>query len=180
MNVFPVHFWMWLGIHQASEQGQKDSSWFTAEQAGTGDILEPRLTCLLISNCLCCSSFSFSSLTTVSCRNFCFREQKLLIPLQVISKPSHSSSSGQSSQWLSLSSTDWTSCQLNDEMKSFIFILRGKMNFLPSFSPWLSNTMAKPRVCTSTPSLHAELIKILVSYSARLEEIGTTKPAPCH
>lgn len=53
-------------------------------------------------------------------------------------------------------------------------------NLFLLFPPLLHNAIAKPRVCTSIAALHAEPIKILASYTARLKEIRTIKLAPCH
>lgn len=150
-------------------------SWLTAEQAGTGDILEPRLTLLLLS-VLLSHPLVMLQLYFLLLLDIHQLWVQLPFPQQVTSEPSHCPP-----LCLYPSSRDRTFCQWNDEKISFIFIHRRKMNNLfLFFPPLLFNIMAKPTGCTCIPALHAEPIKILTSYTARLEEIRTIRLAPCH
>lgn len=70
----------------------------------------------------------------------------------------------------------------NEIWKKYLLFLstEGKLT-ISSFSPLLQfNIMAKPSGYICIPALHAEQIKILPSYTARLEQIRTIRLAPCH
>lgn len=113
---------MWSGGHRASAQGLTDVAHDSAEQTGTGDILEAGVTLLLLSALL---------------------SPLLVISVIFLSPPWQSSALGPTSiptavhlwtsplppsQCLPLPSRDTTSCQWNDEKLLFIFIHRRKMN----------------------------------------------------
>lgn len=68
----------------------------------------------------------------------------------------------------------------NEMMKKYIFGFYLEKENEQSLFFKISNNMAKPNGCTFISALHAEPIKTLTSYTARLEMIRRIRIAPCH
>ena len=165
---------MWSGGHWASEQGLTDvahDSQQSRQALVTSWNMDWHSCCsqsCSLTHWLCFSSISFSSLTIISfgsnLHSHSRSEPSLCPPLSGCPHPAE------------------TEHPVNEIMKKYLLFLstEGKWTISSFFSPLVFNIMAKPSGCTCIPALHAELIKILTSYTARLEEIRTIRLAPCH
>lgn len=164
---------MWSGGHWASVQGLTDGTHDSAEQTGTGDILEAGGTLLLLSALL-----------------------SLLLVISVIfpSPPWQSSALGPAStptaahlwtsslppsQWLALSSRDTTSCQWNDEKLLFIFIHRRKMNNFFLLIPLYCSTSQQCQVGVLV-SQHYMMNNKKLLFTVGLEEIHQKRSEKGH